>query len=74
MYLDEKAGLLERIAKHQSEKSDPAVALEWARKQRVPNTRLQILRGIADGIAERYAPKPKQDKPANPADKPKRAQ
>ncbi|HKI17472.1 MAG TPA: hypothetical protein VKA15_06310 [Isosphaeraceae bacterium] len=70
MYLDEKAGLLERIAKHQSEKSDPAIVLEWATKQRVPNTSLQLLRGLADGIAARYAPKQREENPANPAEKP----
>jgi len=73
MFLDEKARLLERIAQRQSEKSDPAVALEWARKQQVPNTKLQILRGLADGIAERYTSKPKDDKLANPPDKRKSA-
>jgi tetratricopeptide (TPR) repeat protein len=71
MSLDEKAALLERIAKYQSQKSDPGVALDWARKQRVPNAKLRILRGLADGIAERCAAESQPAKPANPADKPK---
>ncbi len=44
---------------------DPAVVLEWARSQE-PTTRLHILRGLAEGIAERLAAGDKPSKPAGP--------
>jgi tetratricopeptide (TPR) repeat protein len=68
MSTDEKAGLLERIAKYQSEKNDPAVVIEWAKKEPIPNTKLQVLRGLADGIAERYASKRDRAKSAEASD------
>ncbi|MGO9914644.1 MAG: hypothetical protein ACLQIB_08010 [Isosphaeraceae bacterium] len=73
LYWEAKAGLPARIAKQRPEMSDPAVALEWARGQQPPNTGLQILHGLADGVAEPNAHRHKQDQPANPTDKPKSA-
>ncbi len=60
-----KAGLLERIARKQAERGDPAVVLGWARSQE-PTTRLHMLRGLAEGLAERLAIKDKPSKPAGP--------
>ena len=52
-----KSKLLEAIAKHQSKAGQGAIVLEWASKQTVPDTKLHALRGLADGIADRVAPK-----------------
>lgn len=64
MYADEKAKMLESIAKHQAEHGDPAVILAWTAKQTTPGAKLQILRGLADGIAARFTPKTKDPKPS----------
>jgi hypothetical protein len=74
MRLDEKADVLERIARQQAERSDPALVLEWARKQQVPNTRLKIARGLAEGITRRLVPREKQDQSTRRAGERKRAE
>ena len=48
-----KTDLLERIAKRQAEQRDAAGVLAWAGQQRAPKAKLQALRGLADGIADR---------------------
>ena len=65
LFQDKKASLLERIARQQAEKGNPAVILDWAGKQPTPRGKLQLLRGLADGIAARFAPKAKELKPAD---------
>ncbi len=50
---DSKTDLLEKIAKRQSEQGDAAGVLAWATNQQLPKSKLQALRGMADGIAER---------------------
>jgi tetratricopeptide (TPR) repeat protein len=62
-FLDEKADKLERIAKRQAEHGDPYGVLDWSAKQRTPRAKLQSLRGLADGIAQRSAPKDRDGKP-----------
>jgi hypothetical protein len=73
MFQDEKANLLERIARQQAEKDNPAAILDWAGKQATPAGKLQLLRGLADGIAARCAAKAKEARPAEPAAQPKPA-
>jgi hypothetical protein len=43
---------------------DPALVLEWARKESTPRAKLQVIRGLADGLAERCDAKAKTSKPA----------
>jgi hypothetical protein len=52
-YVTEKSSLFERVARLQAEKGDPAGVLEWAEKQKAPGSRLHILGGLAEGIAQR---------------------
>ncbi len=59
MYADEKAKMLESIAKQQAEHGDPADILAWTTKQTTPGAKLQILRGLANGVATRFMPKAK---------------
>ncbi len=66
MFQDEKAGLLERVARYQAEKGNAAAILDWVGKQPTPRGKLQLLRGLADGIAARSASKAKESKPAQP--------
>ncbi len=66
MFQDDKANLLEKIARRQARQGDPAPVLDWALKQAMPRAKLQVLRGLADGIAERFDPKVKASKPAGP--------
>jgi hypothetical protein len=66
LFQDEKVDLLERIARRQARQHDPALVLEWARKQATPRGKLQLLRGLADGLAERFALEAKTSGPAGP--------
>ena len=58
--------LLERVARQQAEQGDPAVVLDWVRKESKPNTQLRMLRGLADGIAARSATKAEGAKTGEP--------
>ncbi len=58
-----RPALQERVARQQAEQGDPAVVLDWVRKESMPNTKLRMLRGLADGIAARPATKAEQAKP-----------
>ncbi len=49
MFLDEKASLLERIAKHQSEKNDPAVASSGPENKRFPTPGCKFCAGWPTG-------------------------
>ncbi|MHB1561262.1 MAG: hypothetical protein ACYC61_27770 [Isosphaeraceae bacterium] len=64
MFRDDLANLEERIARQQAKVSDPMAVLELARKETTPRGKLQLLRGLADGIADRLAPKDAQKGPA----------
>lgn len=64
LYQRSRAGLLERVARTQAERGDPAAVLDWARTQE-PTTRLGMLRGLAEGLAERLDPKRRPAGPAN---------
>jgi tetratricopeptide (TPR) repeat protein len=70
MLQDDKANLLERIALRQAKEHDPALVLDWARKKATPRARLQVLRGLANGLAERFDPKAEPSKPAGPSGQP----
>ena len=70
MFASEKAKLLERIAKKQAETGDPSSVLEWVGHQQVPDTKLKMLRGLADGIAQRLEPKETKAADASPPIKP----
>ncbi len=70
MFASEKAKLLERIAKKQAGSGDPSSVLEWVGQQNVPDTKLKMLRGLADGIAERFATKESKRADAAPPSKP----
>jgi tetratricopeptide (TPR) repeat protein len=66
-FLGSKADLLEKIAKQQAAKGDAAGVLAWAARERLPKSKLQSLRGMADGIAEGASgakPKPPATAPA----------
>jgi hypothetical protein len=65
MQVSPKANLLERVAKRQAETSHPSSVLEWVGQQKVPDTKLKMLRGLADGIAQRFVSK--ESKPADAA-------
>jgi hypothetical protein len=67
MFQDDKVDLLERIVKRQARREDPAPLLDGARKQTTPRARLQLIRGLAEGIAERFDTKAKPSKPADPS-------
>jgi tetratricopeptide (TPR) repeat protein len=56
-YASTKNNLLEQIARRQAATGDPAAVLEWVGKQKLPDAKLQALRGLADGLVERIAPK-----------------
>ncbi len=63
----EKDRLLEQIARRQASSGDPSAVLEWVRKEKAPDAKLKSLRGLADGISERLAPK--ETKPDDSAPK-----
>ena len=65
-----KANLLERVAQRQAETGDPSNVLEWVGQQNVPDTKLKMLRGLADGVAERFATKESKRADAAPPSKP----
>jgi tetratricopeptide (TPR) repeat protein len=67
VFQDDRAAMLERIARLQARRHNPAVILDWARKQKTPQSRLRLLRGLADGIADRFDPKASPSKPGDPA-------
>jgi tetratricopeptide (TPR) repeat protein len=52
-FMGSKADLLEKIAKQQAKNGDAPGVLAWAADQKVPNSRLRALRGMADGIVQR---------------------
>ena len=58
--------LLERVARQQAEQGDPAVVLDWVRKESKPNTKLRMLRGLADGSPRGPRPRPREPNPASP--------
>ncbi len=60
MFLDDRAVMQERIARHEARQSDPMAVLELARKEPTPRGKLQLLRGLADGIADRLTRKDAQ--------------
>ena len=52
-FMGSKPDLLEKIARHQAKNGDPAGVVAWAADQKLPNSKLRALRGMADGIVER---------------------
>lgn len=63
MFLDDRANIQERIAREQARQSSPLAVLELARKEPTPRDKLQVLRGMADGIVDRLTPKDAQKSP-----------
>ena len=70
MFQDERGDMLERVARQQARRHDPATALEWARKQKTVTAKPKVLRGLADGIAERFEPEKNPAKPGAPPSRP----
>jgi hypothetical protein len=64
------ANLLEWVAQRQAETGDPSSVLEWVGQQKAPNTKLKMLRGLADGIAQRFVRKDPKPADAAPSTKP----
>ncbi len=71
MFQDDKVDLLERIARRRARREELTPLLEWVGKQPAPRGKLQLIRGLADGIAERFEPaaSPPPSKPASPSDR-----
>ncbi len=59
-YMSSKNTMIEQIAKRQAASGDPAAVLAWIDQEKVPGTKLQALRGLAEGIVERVAPPAKK--------------
>jgi tetratricopeptide (TPR) repeat protein len=54
-FMSSKPDLLEQIARRQARHGDAAGVLAWAGDQKLPKVKLQVLRGMANGIVERLA-------------------
>ncbi len=73
MYLDEKAGLLERIARQQSEKSDPAIASRVGQKTNGPEyTAASPVAGWPTGSPSGMRPSPSKKNRETPRTSPDR--
>jgi hypothetical protein len=73
MFQDDKADLMERIARQQAARHDAAEVLDWARKEPVPRARARLLQGLAEGLADRFDPKGPPPKPFRPPGLPRRS-
>jgi tetratricopeptide (TPR) repeat protein len=66
MFQDDKADLLERIARRQAARHDAATILDWARKESTPRAKIRLLQGLAEGLADRFDPKAPPAAPFDP--------
>jgi hypothetical protein len=70
VFLSPKPNLLEQIAKRQAQQGGPSTVLEWVDQQKIPDTKLKMLRGLADGIAQRAIANESRTTAAAPPSKP----
>ncbi len=61
-----KANALAKVARQQATSGDPGAALAWATTQPSPKAKAEILRSLAEGIAEARGPRKPAAPPASP--------
>lgn len=67
MFQDDRVDLLERVARAHAQKQNPATLFEWADQEQSARGKLQVYRGLATGIADRFEPRTETARPGEPA-------